>query len=444
MPNNHAPGYLGAALAGVDMLLRLDHPAVVQIIDDYTAYFLDGPPTGKNVLVDPSYPVTWGYSWTPTQGVIYLSGVRTIPAGQALARSWLDTAIDPLLYENTRYIGDVASRMLFLIRAVRPVPSAGWTIWGHSMGGALAYAIAYGLRDQSNPPAVSSGTFGAPMCCSPRYPALNNNDHVRYTSDLDQVPGLPPWSGRAQLIYAGLSRAERTVAESWRHPVPPTLVNTDGSVQDGAQISYVNVGLTTLLATLQGRDTGLLGTGHQLQYYRDILALAVRRYAPAAVTVPTVTSTAVPTVPALPPTLFPATQPVPQTNQQLAIVVTAAAAAASERDQVPDDLGSQFLMKAQKSGARWSVYWLGREIAWGPTRKKAQALARHFNRFLRIYQGVGISCSQMFVSTLSDYLTLAADPNGPLKPTLYDGGSTPNQDGVDLGLFGIDLLNIVP
>ncbi len=396
-------------------------------------------------VVDVAYPVTWGWAQSANNALIVLSGVRTAYAGQQLARSWVAGDVG---YDTRLFVLQVElwGRAIFQdSRAAGFAQKDTIQIAGHSLGGALASYLAWWFGLTYPESRIQVCTFGQPKVCGPAYRPRDNTGFARYSNAEDNVPSLPPTSDRAPAVYAGLTRAAQARVQAWRHPVGVMVLNPDGTVtQNDTDRPSVMIGATTLLGIINSRVSGFFGTGHSLLTYASLLDARLRTV-DAMFAAEVVNNAAAPTAQSMPDVVSPRVVPelVPQVelNRQVAVAREEAAA----RDAVQLDIPTRYRMKAVRVEGIYCVAWMEKIIAWGPSRKKAQAIARHFDRFLRVYQGVGQSNSNVLVDALIEYLTIAADPSGPLKPTLNDAGTTPAPAGsiVDLSIFGIDLAPMI-
>lgn len=433
-----------AALAYLTLIEHLDYARPAEGINDVLEPLI-GTPLNVRVYVDVQYPVTWGWAYGNANSILFMSGVRTARTASVLVRSWIEA---PYLTEVKYYTSAIEDW-------TRSIWSKALTdgfqqrttvaIAGHSLGGAIGFGVAEEAGNRWNTSSVLTCTFGAPKVIGPAYRLRGNVSHTRYSNPGDNVPSLPPTSDRATLIYAGLTRAQQQSLQTWRHPCGVNILHDDGTLtqSDTDRPSDV-IGMSTLLPLFNSRVTGIFGPAHFTLNYRQLLVARIARSA-AQTAAETVYNSASPTAPEMPaqvsPVVVPPLLPQVEINRQ---VVTARENAVI-RDAVALNIPDRYRMKVKKDKGVYYVAWMGKEIAWGPSRKKAGAVARHFNRFLAVYQGVGISQSNVLVQALIEYLTVAADPAGPLKPTLYDGGSTPQAFGsvVDLDIFGIEFMPMI-
>ena len=72
----------------------------------------------------------------------------------------------------------------------------------------------------------------------------------------------------------------------------------------------------------------------------------------------------------------------------------------------------------RREGRIWSLYFAGDFVAIGPSKKRARAMARIGNEFLRRLQTGGVVDTGQFIQTFQQYLTRAADPLGGFNPPL--------------------------
>jgi len=445
MLNDLSPYRAQTALAAVRAIRNLDNARPQERLFEYAEPFM-GRATGGSVRLSEAFPVSFSWAFNDTVGLVCLSGVRTVAGGRELVSSWLaDYDIDNRSAVTNAVYNWAAS--IYEVLSALPIPAGAQVfIAGHSLGGAIALPLARLYTAGRNPFFITVCTFGSPKVVEVEgYNFPNRATIARWSNPQDNVPSLPPLQPSAPLIYMGLTARQTVNAYRWGQPCQRTSVSSTGQITTGNDPPSLEIGASTILAALNSRIEGIFGTGHLLHTYEANLIAAIAAAAPAALPPPVVTIPGAPVAPATPPVRVPAPAPPPPTPVEIARSVVVAREAAVQRDAVAPVIGQRYKVLAIREGKQWYVSWLDARIAWAPTRKKAQALARHLNRFLRIYQGVGQSNSNLFVSTWAQYLKEAASPASDLKPTLNDGGTTPAAPGEGLTFFGIELpLVIVP
>lgn len=425
------------ALAGARLVRQLDTPRPLEGLAEYLEPVM-GVANASQVYITSNYPVTFGYAVNDNYLRIFLSGVRTVAAGQRLAQGWLNGPATEDVQGINPAISNTAASMMQLLPSFN-MAARSVAIFGHSYGGAIAIELGRLFQRIGRPNFITVVTYGQPRVLQINYELPTAWDICRWVTPNDNVPRLPPGSRSAPLLYNALNPQQQRRMENWVHPCQATEVSDTGAIRTIDDAPSDPIGVTTILAALNSNTQGVFGTGHLLSTYIPNLERAIAVAGAAPVIVPAATNTRAPTATITPPRFTPPVVVAPLTQQELDARVAYVRDAQVERDQTPVAIGPQYRMKAVRDKKVYYVEWCGWQVCWAPTKKKARALARHFNRFLAIYQGVGVSNSDLFVRALTYYLALAADPNGPLKPTLNNGGQPSVVPITDLSVFGIDL-----
>jgi len=401
-------GYLGARI-----LTNLDYPAQVTAREQLQDELL-GSHLLLSVIAESAFPVTWMQNWS--NGILFvgLSGVRTSGAMGALVRSWLDGDPGPL---QTRWVNQVNEWALQIFndrRFLGTTEVSKVVLIGHSLGGAIALPLAKLISNRVPSAPINVISYGSPRVCGRlAIEALQRTFVARYITPGDQVSSFPPLAAQAPDINALLTSAQRARIANWIHPDQALSVAENGSisqlVQDPAPTPFTG---TTILQCLQSRQ-GIFNASHAITTYRDRLALSIPPAPANPVVIPP------------PPIVAQVNPPVDaQVNRVLDARLAVFREGAAHTAGVPVQIPSFSRMRAFHENRIWFVEWGGYIVCCGPTKKKARALCRHFNKFLMIYQGVGASYSQIFVQALQEYLSAAA-VDTMFAPPLRDNGIPP-------------------
>lgn len=422
---DYGPNISGIARAYCELLQLLDRPgAVVQMDDKLTEIF--GGSTSYRIFAQADFPCTWGFAWRGARMLLFLSGIRTARHFALLANSYINPGRPLQAIGLNTQIRDWATNLGTRFPPTLGTTGTDLTVIGHSLGGAIAASFVYAGPALPNVTSTTVCTFGAPKFVGRLAPEWSGVRYSRWTNPEDNVPSLPPLSTEAPLLYGLLTRQQRDNLASWAQPQRACNVTSTGTLSLIDDPPSKAITVTTLLAALQSPQ-GAFGPGHDLAVYQTNLSRARSTYVEPSTT---------PTAPAGPGTVQPPPIPpigvtprfppaaVPAATLDARVNVFRESAIVNDSASVnlpfPNQLGRV------RRGRVWSVTWLNYEICTCPTKKKAVALCRHMNRFLRIYQGVGQSNSPDFVFALADYLGYASDPDSGYKPLLNDGGNPPN------------------
>lgn len=279
---------------------------------------------------------------------------------------------------------------------------------GYSLGGAIANHVSaiWSQRSYRNVPLNT--TFGAPRTLNTRDAEFcGQSPSVRWMCDDDVVPLIPPSfaeSPSTALLY-GVGYQSRLA--NFVHPRGGLQITATGTtsareVPDNAVWSTSG----TLQAFLLQQDT-IFGTPHSIQEYLRRLALIV----PPANSPPHRL-----------PTPAPEEQPdnVPKREQERAATSARQALIRQGEGQnsIPVTLPQANEFTTAKVEGVWIVSFQNSVIAVGPTKRRARALARLGNQFLRRLVTQAVVQPQALQLEFSDWLTEASDPASGVKPTM--------------------------
>lgn len=409
------------AEAAAGMILSLDSPGDFARINAAVDQLIDRDPR--------AYYRTWRPSETEVGGVYIrggtaaycaLSGVNVNAQLLRLINSWLSGGRNLGDYPILGYALTMANAIIASETELRDNLSNGNThrigFAGHSFGGLVALSLARWAKQTFPRVEVTYCSFGSPRgYLTPGSLFLNGFDMARWTTDDDPVPALPPRFGNARVLFGLVDSEIAENLEVWVQPVG-TLRIRPNSVISALETDFEpqDITIPDLRALVNSREYGFFGPGHRIESYYTL----IRRFNQSVANPPTP-----PVVPVTRPRA-PA-PPTPQARAEARQAANALIEVGREQNGIAVEIPKPARMRAVRRGRVWYVTWLGREIAIGPTRKKTQAIARHFNRFLRIYQSVGVSNSIDFLGALQDWLRDAANPEAGYRPTLEDAGMTP-------------------
>ena len=363
--------------------------------------------------------------------IVALSGTRTIAQGRSLIASYSDRTGRNAGFARKfpSYIQSAADDVYATLVSNLGFGQPTILLCGHSLGGAVATALASLLRGKYPDARIVLCTFGAPKCIGePVNPFLATIDMVRYVIENDPVQFIPPLPAQAPLIYSALGGPSGRLVSSWGHPCRAVnILRNSETAYPAPLVSGPEVGLTTMLA-LANSSEGWFGPDHLMQTYNDRLFYNARFHFPYPVPDAVGASGSGSYIPNMPPVsqaALPGVQITPDQLRQADVRMTVFRELASAQESIPVHVPFPNLMQVARFGKTYFVNWMGMDVCTAPTKKKARALARHGNRFLRIYQHVAQSESQTFVMALAFYLTEAANPQGGFRPALRDGNNPP-------------------
>lgn len=424
MLSDYEPNYSGVALCNAEIIRQLDVPNPGFAWASLLQAFL-GTGYSERIIVEYAYPVTWAAIYGVDTFAIWCSGIRTDYAGRQLVDAWLHPSVPGTVEWNDK-VDEWAGAIFAKCNTFGPIPTKPkYRMAGHSLGGAIAMRLA-SIYAESRPSASHHCcTFGMPKAIDIIDPFLSQIKIGRWINPLDNVSSLPPLYDQGVSIFVALTYQEWFNLQRWRHPCQAYNVNASGAMSKIDDPPSVVLNNNTLLQACNSPQ-GMFGTGHGIETYIANLRAAatpVSSATPSSTIAPTTPMPALPTPAIIAPS--PPTPPAPVSPAVVAAAITVYNEQVALHDNVSNQVPSLWTMKAVRHGPFWHVEWMDRTVAIGPTKKKSRALARHMNRFLRIYQGVAQSQGQNFCDALTGYLTVAATPGLGFDPTLADGGFAP-------------------
>jgi pimeloyl-ACP methyl ester carboxylesterase len=421
---NLPPNDPTAALAYANLLNAVDFPGNRPQLGEAIRVIVGG---NSFVIVESNsvYPTTWGYAIGGDCLLFFSSGIRSASSFSPLARSYTNPSQTAFEDGYLDYIVETVARIkqVMLDRGVRQMDKL--VAVGHSMGGLIASEFCRAWPISGREISIDCCTFGMPKPTRSlaRYCMVNRN--ARWSNTDDHVTRLPPLGDAAANLYSALTSRQRSILVSWIHTCQSLNLTLSGNITRSDTLIGPPVTISTLTAALQSNN-GAFGPGHPISRYIELLTLAIPLYNVVPIPPPPVPPPGPLPVPALPPQQrVPAVPALPPPDAVMAANRVAFREFATNNDAIPADVPFPNKFQATLVDGIWYVTWMDYYVACGPTKKKCRALARHMNRFLPIFQGVGMCYSQGFVFALGEYLTAAADPNGTFSPKLNDGGMTP-------------------
>jgi len=340
--------------------------------------------------------------------ILYIDGVDRVSQAQQLIAGYGEgeglTSFAPL----NPWIRDNATNILNWMSSVHQETPEYLDVVGYSAGGAIAIDIRKRFADMQATWRTKTITFGAPRTGDRRYRnALSRATIVRWFTDADPVPLLPP---RGLDVPALLAIVPTLRLIRWGN-----YVHTDGGIsiaQNGVTtpsvlppVASVNTAgsLVDWLMSVEGTPNN----PHDLATYVAWLQAAIRL---------------------LP---RPDEQDVESGDEESAVAtprdqMTRAQRAAQdlivnagrEQNVQAQVVVPEAFMKARRLGRIWVVDFAGRIIVQAPAEKRARAIARAGNAFLRGLPRQALVDPEALIEQLGTFLVLASSPTGGFVPTI--------------------------
>ena len=287
-----------------------------------------------------------------------------------------------------------------------------WIV-GHSLGGIASVVQGARLYARNRSANFSVVTFGSakpgPLEVA-RFVPYGSIE--RWMNEGDPVPLIPPEPIEAPFYYALRGVATRNNAALYAQPAGGTQLFPDGSVISrnlpNVPRADIQPALTAWLQSLHDHRL----TEHSMQAYLQSLQARNARY---------------PLAPPITGRTHSIARLAGPRNSELRRAEEAAVKLLREeiRDAGTPNvrIPPEKLFVARKNGSVWVVYFLGRIVLIGPSRKRCRAFASRANDLLRRLQLMAAVNTTGFGEELTEYLLTASDPLGGYIPVMREIGS---------------------
>lgn len=353
------------------------------------------------------YPTMY-YGQTAGVTLILFNGVEDVSMAAGLASGYYLTQGGGFSRTTNRWITDAIDWYVSQLAGNHFTFTGNFIIAGYSAGGALAYNMARYLTDRYQVPEPVVITFGG---CKPGDRTLAQSFSplfgVRWMNTDDPVP-LFPFNLTTYTLYNPLAAFDDLVFVS-NFCQPPGGVEIFPNGTGRGSVIPTTAAPSPLLnfATWLLGETQAENGPHSIATYIDRIALAQRQQPSPRLNNAQGAPAEVPAIPS------------PQEAQagRQAAVQTVFQLAVQQGGQpiiVPDE--EQFTVARESK--IWNVYFRGQQVAIGPGKHRARALARAGNNFLRRLQVQAICDPESIVEMFQEYCNAATDPNSGFQPTM--------------------------
>jgi hypothetical protein len=338
---------------------------------------------------------------------VFVSGVETPAQGQALWTAYTDTTQNGAAQPNSWY----AAASDGILGNPWPLVETCAGVWmcGFSAGGGVCLEMQRQWEATLVPrPAVDTVTIGSPKpCASSLLRTMHPVSCSAWFNADDPVPLIPPPIGTFERIMAGLSVWQGRNLASYNAWPGGINIGLDGRVTPATAPQSGPTPATEQIGNwLKAQEAGLQ-TPHSLTTYQARVAAAIALLPPSDQMVnpvidaphPTHTSTAT-------------------IRRAIASTVQTQFYDASRMNGQPVVIPDQRLFVPKKKGKVYYVDFGGVTIAVAPRKRRARALARLGNDFLRRLQNEGVVYTDDLATQFGLYLAAAADPTSGITPTM--------------------------
>ncbi len=282
---------------------------------------------------------------------------------------------------------------------------------GYSIGGAIAIECYRQLALAQSPIKRKCITFGAPRTCSRSDLApIVNSPITRWMTDADPIPLVPPRITDAPTLIATNSVLTNLRWGAYVHARGGIVVYPNGATAGLVLPPIAAMNPTMSLLNWYFSVEGDPANPHALTTYLAYLALAEQLAATAS---------------AQRRLDGPIEQPQQDDRRQLTQrerqVMSQIAVAGRDQNSQPLVVPTDRLFKAVRMGRIWVVEFAGEIIAVAPRKKRAQALARRGNAFVRSLPRQALVQPDSLASQLDAFLAAAVDPASGFQPKIRIG-----------------------
>jgi len=346
--------------------------------------------------------------------VAYIDGIRSSEQARNLIDGYDNSDGGLGTSPYNAWLRSQAAEFLLFWQRTFTTPPEYLDFVGYSAGGALGTYLLHRFKQLGSPPKMKLVTFGAPRATNISVRAfLGGSAICRWMTDADPIPLIPP---RATDVPALIAVQPVLTVLRWGN-----YVHTDGGVAlyaDGTTSPEVvpptaslNVS-GALAAWIIGQEDAANNPHAITSYIGALDAAVVRANTPAQ--------------------LQPAGgQGEPRQVDNKAEIKAAQREAAKivniqghAQNAVPQLIPEPMLLKPVRVGLIWCVEFRGRIILQAPIEKRARAIARAGNTFLKSLQKQAIVDVATLEDELSEFLRLAQMPGNGFSPTIKTGLSS--------------------
>lgn len=342
-----------------------------------------------------------------TTGLVCVDGMSTLAQATGLAAGYAGGLLDSITDPVNQYIVDRANDLITAIGFAKFQKRANNIIAGWSLGGALAEQVSAVYRSQQDGTFTHYVTFGSPRIGGPsQNAAISRAAGMRWMNDQDPVPLIPPHLSESFLYTATLSARQALRISHIGQPAGGYQITAagTGSAQEIPTGSTWG-GTISIAAWALGQDSDGQNQHAIILYQRRLAAMAAADARDANRSIQTAPTESVSDL---------SRRAYSEANAR---VNRAYRSAGQQQTSVPQELPPSRSMRAYKIGSEWVVYFGDNLIAVGPEKKRARALARVGNDFLRRLQLQSLVEVDELESCLTAYLVDASiDGNGWTPP----------------------------
>lgn len=342
-------------------------------------------------------------------GFVFINGTETLVQATGYWNGLLGGLLDSVSTPVNGYTQAAANLVLTALAArLSGTQIRNVYFCGYSLGGAIANHAAslWARADFRNTP--FSWTIGSPRTLNTRDAEfVSQHQSVRWMIDDDTVPLIPPsfaQSPSTAMLY-GIRFQQRL--NNFVHVAGGETIFFTGAIRSEELPANAVWSTSGALGNYLFTQDGAFGLQHSVAEYRRRFVLW-RQTNPQPSRRP---PTPAPQEPANP---TPRQEETTQARQVRILLHQQG----ERQNSIPIKLPSENVFVATRSEGIWIVAFGGAVFAVGPTKRRARALARLGNEFLRRLLVQAVVQPTVIEGQLAAFLTEAADPASLIKPTL--------------------------
>lgn len=365
---------------------------------------------GFNSAFSPNTPVNlaWYVGGNGSRKVLYIDGVQTDGQASSLIGGYSDQRGGSAFTVQNQWLIDQADRIIDAMTAGHWVEPEYLDFVGYSAGGAVAQIVMWRYVTRQSVTKRKLITFGSPRA-QPRLQRdqLSSSPVARWFTDADPVPLIPPRMADVSTLVAIISPLQTIQYGNFVHTDGGISVAQNGVTTPAVLPPVAEVDPGSSLASWYFLVEGSGTNPHALSTYYAYLQAAVNALPrPDEQTVPV------------------AEDENPQQERQRDVtrrqrqIADAINEAGRAQNNVGLEIPPETLMIPHRLGRVWVVSFNGDVICTAPIEKRARAIARAGNAFLRALPKQALVDPIALSQQLTNWLGMAQDPTFGFVPQI--------------------------
>lgn len=351
----------------------------------------------------------WAVVATPGATIFFIGGIETLVQGQGIWNAYLGGYANVFTSQPQNSWFQNAAQQIY-DTAVGQYRSNVPVFIGYSAGGAIAYHSRKKFFDATGSPSSAVCTlFGAPKARARDVTPLGNQSTLVCWNNVDDaVVNVPPQLSQWERFVAGFSVFQLTRLNNYFWYQEYRAIGLTGTVETSGGNFFQGVPDSVSVGAWLNQAVNGIENPHSIHVYVARLTLAAALYTPQNQPMDGIGGGE-----DEPPELTPGVG-----RSAQAVSVQTIFADASRQNQQPAVIPVAQQFNWRRSGRIYYVTFGGTDIAIAPKKKRAKALARVGNDWLRRLQTEAVVAPEAIVQQFETYVNAATDPAGGFTPLL--------------------------